>query len=311
MNDFHHFPPAPQYADRPLADNSHIIPAVYHEFLNRCETELAYRRRHCPGGKCPDCSYQNARSRMMSERRDRLGRVREMFLRMQETHINTFLLAAKAQPVVQTLMTFTGSCDVNVTVDIYYYLVEKPSSLMSAPLVAHKLSIRSLITTQLPLVVREPVYFLYRFLVMRGHPLADSNLQCFVSLHINIYQPFGVDHWQSSVNSTTEPEAAPAMFHVHVLWESRKVSWVEAERLCQSIGGHLPSITSGAEQGFLGNVVWGKYAPLRLLENPCRWITLVCAIFIGLNSSQVRNHEVYYLRTLLLYVMSYVFVNSL
>ena len=72
------------------------------------------------------------------------------------------------------------------------------------------------------------------------------------------------------------------------------VSWEEGEMLCQSLGGHLPSITSPRDTELLERFLLGPamddqytdYVP----QADCRYYDPLCMVYIGLYTDKVINY---------------------
>ena len=69
------------------------------------------------------------------------------------------------------------------------------------------------------------------------------------------------------------------------------LSWSEAEELCNSLGGHLPSLTTPKDTLLLERLLLGplqhdgyqEFVP----ETDCRYSGPLCMMFIGLKTNQV------------------------
>ena len=79
--------------------------------------------------------------------------------------------------------------------------------------------------------------------------------------------------------------------YYYVIWEYKIQSWREAEERCQSIGGHLPIMTTHEEMSFLENVVMGTRfnSPRPPFLSPIR-IYPYAGVFIGNHVTSVSFH---------------------
>ena len=95
---------------------------------------------------------------------------------------------------------------------------------------------------------------------------AIINFSPFIVHHHYVYGQYGGD-------DTT---------YYYVIWEYKIQSWREAEERCQSIGGHLPIMTTHEEMSFLENVVMGTRfnSPRQPFLSPIR-IYPYAGVFIG------------------------------
>ena len=78
----------------------------------------------------------------------------------------------------------------------------------------------------------------------------------------------------------------------YLLTGRQSISWLEAEKLCMSFGGHLPSITSNRDMALLLKFLLGpvqeKLDYIYVPESDCRYWDPLCMVFIGLNISKVQ-----------------------
>jgi len=67
-----------------------------------------------------------------------------------------------------------------------------------------------------------------------------------------------------------------------------KMSSDAAEKKCREIGGHLPMIKTDEDEEHLLAVLLGRLAPSELYMAPCKYVSPICHVFIGMNPSKVR-----------------------
>jgi len=63
--------------------------------------------------------------------------------------------------------------------------------------------------------------------------------------------------------------------------------WNRCDKRCQKIGGHLPFIKTRQDEEHLKAVMLGRQAPYELYMAPCKTVSPVCAVFIGMNPYKV------------------------
>ena len=212
------------------------------------------------------------------------------------------LVPPQCQSVIDVWST---GCDVTLTVHVLYDLIEKDVAqnhlYISGPLYSyyHHVSVSSTLLDGILLSVLEPYFYTRRYVFLQPTSfsmakMVDNATDCKLHCIVDICHPYGETQSESRSGSMSEsrsqsrskPLTNPlplTLPQIYLFWQVYDISWGEAESVCAGIGGHLPSITSQEEFVYYEDVIRGRFNPDMLYRNPCRWYTVVCPYFIGLN----------------------------
>ena len=118
----------------------------------------------------------------------------------------------------------------------------------------------------------------------------DCQLDVHINQLINIYQLLPVTINIKPTNDYNMPEKI-----YYILWKNTTVSWNQAEAMCESMGGHLPSLSSKTEADFIERLVLGLRfnASLPLYHSPLRYFPFT-GIYLGFDTDKVCPMPLYF-----------------
>ena len=138
-----------------------------------------------------------------------------------------------------------------------------------------------------------------RFYIRSLNNYRTDQSQCKLPVNIdqlvNIYEVLPITIDEKPTNDYNMPEKI-----YYILWKNTTVSWNQAEAMCESIGGHLSSLSSKTEADFIERLVLGLgfNASLPLYHSPLRYFPFT-GIYLGFNTTKVCNCHISLLLILL------------
>ena len=149
---------------------------------------------------------------------------------------------------------------------------------------------------QIPLVPNHNVSFYQdntfesRTILIRS---LEQNDNCYIYLRINPIHSIGLysgpmeqqhDAMQT-YNPKTERKKDPLVF-IFLAPYSINLTWSDADTICRSAGGHLPTVTTEEEEDFLVHAIQARL-PDATIKHTCKYYSL-CYVFLGLSKEQVK-----------------------
>ena len=146
----------------------------------------------------------------------------------------------------------------------------------------------SVVSDNTTLTIQELNWFAYRVILVRPLRIVDNpNSTCLLRIRTQSTQALRPKVATPSKHDVLD-EAVGNFPQWFVLWQNPQLlSWREADILCGSIGGHLPTIRYAEDVGNLEDVVWGRTNAEDLFMAPCRAVSPECQFFIGLDLFRV------------------------
>ena len=177
----------------------------------------------------------------------------------------------------------TPECEEQFSLTIIYDMHEWKAYFTGNPSVQHKLTFTGILHKEYPVNITEMHLSAIRYIFIKPGTNESNCLHRNIILNIDTKIPF-------RQHMTLAPTLPSTLKHAYVYWNmDHNLTWVQAESMCHSIGGYLPTITKDSDVTLFTDIILGRF--LRWHEpyiSICRIYTVTCSVFIGLNRQKVR-----------------------
>ena len=201
-----------------------------------------------------------------------------------------------------TLSFKNGKCEVQISIILVYNvnILQSPTNILDDS-VYHKFSILAHLYPEQSINCTEIHESNYRYIFLNPvstQPIQSKHNSCNMVLDIHPKVVFYHETSRKTVIDEPEVDAYEPIRHVphvYVYWiREGQITGLKAQSVCSRIGGHLPIIARELDITVFTNVMFGTFLTTHPYSSVCQTFTILCAVFIGYNRSQVTMFDANY-----------------